>query len=200
MRQIITFFCVLISLAFAACQFNSSNQINDTYHINQEIVESISSKLKPLKGVTMSTMDFSLFENDKLIADSDSIGKPIESLLITSLHGDTILIAGFMGMFSGFGYQIELNKDRCSIHHFVSSDAKIYKLKTTDSLAYGISVPCKSSKLTLIEKPIFKKGEIVSGIIELKSEEYYEVTNGEENIYRAELTGYFKTEPLKILD
>lgn len=76
------------------------------------------------------------------------------------------------------------------------TDALIYILKKSDSLTFGVSVPCKTYKLTLRNKPTFKKGEVVEGIIELVSDEYYEVANGRETKYKMQLTGYFKTEPL----
>jgi hypothetical protein len=116
---------------------------------------------------------------------------------MTSLDGDTINITGFMGMFAGFGYQIALFKDTCIVRHFMKSDAEIYKLNKTDSLTFGVSVPCKTYKLTLTNKPSFKKGDIVEGVIELMSDEYYEVANGNERKYKMQLTGYFKTEPLE---
>lgn len=58
----------------------------------------------------------------------------------------------------------------------------------------GVSVPCKTYKLTLSKKPGFKEGEVLEGVIELTSDEYYEVANGKESKYRMQLTGYFRTD------
>jgi len=117
-------------------------------------------------------------------------------MTISSLDGDTISITGFMGMFAGFGYQVALFRDTCIVRHFIKSDAEIYKLKKPDSLTFGVSVSCVTYKLILTNKPTFKKGDIVEGIIELMSDDYYEVANGNERKYKMKLTGYFKTEPL----
>ena len=106
-------------------------------------------------------------------------------------------IWGFMGIFAGIGYQISLFKDTCIVTHFIKSDAKIYKLKKSDSLNFGVSVPCKTYTLTLANKPILKKRHVIEGIVELTSEDYYEVANGEEKKYSVQLKGYFKTGPLE---
>jgi hypothetical protein len=146
----------------------------------------------------LSYMDFKMYENDILVFDTYSKGKGIdECMIFSTLTGDTINITGFAGMFAGFGYLITLFKDTCIVSHFSKSDAEIYKLHKTDSLEYGVSVPCKTYKLTLSQKPAFKKGEVLEGIIELLSEDYYEVANGKEKKYKMQLTGYFKTDPLE---
>ena len=170
---------------------------NGSFVVDQSITAMVDKKVKSFNGVTMSSMDFKMFENDSIIADTYAKGKSIdECMTMSSLDGDTINITGFMGMFAGFGYQIALFKDTCIVRHFMKSDAEIYKLNKTDSLTFGVSVPCKTYKLTLSNKPTFKKGDIVEGTIELMSDEYYEVANGNEKKYKMQLTGYFKTEQL----
>jgi hypothetical protein len=146
-------------------------------------------------------MDFKMLENDSVVADTYAQGKSIdECMMMSLLEGDTINITGFMGMFAGFGYQIALFKDTCIVRYLGKSDVETYKLNKTDSLAFGVSVPCKTYKLTLVNKPTFKKGDIVEGIIELTSNDYYEVANGKENKYRIQLTGYFRTDPLESIE
>ena len=200
MKKTIIFTFILINFLFTACGQTKSDSFKSTYQINSKIKNQIDQKVKTFNGVTKGSMDFKMYENDSLIVDSDSFGKSIECMLNTTLSSDTVRIIGFMDMFAGFGYQIELYKDTCIVHHFATSDAKIYKLKKTDSLAFGVSVPCKTYSLTLTEKPTIKKGEIISGIVELESEDYFEVANGDENKYRVVIKGYFRTEPLQTLD
>ena len=200
MRKTTIFTFMLISFLFTAYGQTQSGSNESAYQINGEIEEQIEEKVKTFNGVTKGSMDFKIYQNDSLIADTDSKGKSIECLLMTNLTSDTVNITGFMGMFAGFGYQIELFNDTCLVSYFAISDAEIYKLNKTDSLTFGVSVPCKSYKLTLTKKPIIKKGEIISGIVELESEEYFEVANGDENKYRVVLKGYFRTEPLQTLD
>ena len=72
------------------------------------------------------------------------------------------------------------------VYHIVKTDAEIYKLHKTDSLEFGLNVPCVSYKLTLAEKPKFKEGEVIEG-------------NKGEKKYRMQLTSYFKAPPLQTI-
>ncbi len=149
----------------------------------------------------MASMDFKMFENDSLIGDTYATGKSIDECMIMALQeGDTINITGFLGMTAAFGYEIALFKDTCIVRHFMKSDVEIYKLKKTDSLKFGVSVSCRSYKLVLTEKPTFKKGAVIEGMIELTSDDYFEVADGQENKYSMQLTGYFKTAPVESLE
>ncbi|THU37980.1 hypothetical protein FAM09_14935 [Niastella caeni] len=191
------FFPTILLIALTFCGQTPKSFDNGAYVVDPSIKSRIDKKVKSFNGVTMSSMDFKLFKNDSILADTYAKGKSIdECMTMTSLDGDTINIIGFMGMFAGFGYQIALFKDACIVRHFAKSDVEIYKLKKTDSLSFGVSVPCKTYKLTLVSKPTFKKGDIVEGIIELMSDEYYAAANGNERKYKMQLTGYFKTKPL----
>ena len=49
-------------------------------------------------------------------------------------------------MFDGFGFQILLFKDSCIVRHIIASDTPIYKLEKSDSLSFGLAVPCKDRK------------------------------------------------------
>ena len=192
------FISALLLIVLSSCGQTPKSIDNGAYVVDQSIKAKVDKKVKSFNGVTMSSMDFKMFENDSIVADTYAKGKSVdECMTMTSLDGDTINITGFMGMFAGFGYQIALFKDTCIVRHFMKSDAEIYKLHKNDSLEFGVSVPCKTYKLTLTNKPTFKKGDIVEGIIELMSDEYYEVANGNERKYKMQLTGYFKTEPLE---
>lgn len=187
------FISSLLLIASGYCGQTPKSFHNGSYVVDPSIKATVDNKVKSFNGVTMSSMDFKMFENDSIVGDTYAKGKSIdECMIMVALDGDTINITGFMGMFVGFGYQIALFKDTCIIRHFAKSDAEIYKLNKTDSLDFGVSVPCKTYKLTLSNKPTFKKGDIVEGIIELMSEEYYEVASGNERKYKIQLTGYFK--------
>jgi hypothetical protein len=194
----------IITIALIHFLFSARGQTNQAiigaYQVDSKVKEQIEQKVKTFNGVTMGSIDFKMYKNDSLIADTDTKGKSIECMTMTTLDGDTANITGFMGMFAGFGFQIALFGDTCIVRHFAKSDVEIYKLNKTDSLTFGISVPCKSYQLTLANKPAMKKGDIIEGVVKLSSEEYYEVSNGDESKYRIELVGYFKTEPLQSLD
>ncbi|NII23556.1 hypothetical protein HB364_00590 [Pseudoflavitalea sp. X16] len=184
-------------ISLSACGQTPKPVENGAYIIDNSIKSQVDKKVKSFKGLTMSSMDFRMYQNGNLIGDTYAKGKSIdECMTMTTLQGDTINIVGFMGMFAGFGYQISLFKDTCIVRHFAKSDTEIYKLHENDSLEFGVSVPCKTYKLTLAEKPTFKKGQILEGIIELTSDEYYEVANDKESKFKIQLTGYFRTDPL----
>ena len=188
---------ILLLIALSSCGQTQEPIDNGNYTVDYSIKTKVDNKVKSFNGAIMTSMDFRMFENDSIVVDTYSKGKSIdECLTMASLDGDTINITGFLGMTAGFGYQIAVFKDTCIIRHFMKTDAEIYKYKKTDSLNFGVSVPCSTYKLTLTSKPTFKKGDIVEGIIELTSDDYYEVSNGKEKKYKMQLTGYFKTKPL----
>jgi hypothetical protein len=187
------FISTLLLIVFSSC-----GQAPGAYVIDPSIKTIVDKKVRSFNGSTFGSMDFKMFENDSIVGDTYSKGKSInECISMASLEGDTINITGFLGMTAAFGYQITLFKDTCIVRHFMKTDAKIYKYKKTDPLNFGVSVPCTAYKLTLISKPTFKKGDVIGGIIELTSDDYYEVANGSENKCKMQLTGYFKTEPLE---
>ena len=189
---------LFLFIALTSCGQTQKPFDNGSYIVDNSIKQQVDKKVKSYNGVNLSSMDVKLFENDSVIADTYSKGKSIdECMTFTTLEGDTINITGFAGMFAGFGYQIALFKDTCIIRHYAKSDAEIYKLHKNDSLEFGVSVPCKTYKLTLSHKPTFKKDEVLEGIIELTSEDYYEVANGDETKCKIKLTGYFRTAPLE---
>ena len=194
-------FHILISLLTLNCYGQTKiGSYSIDNNIQVKIDKNVTSFNDPALGSSViGSVDLKLFIKDSLITDTYSKDKKLECIIYTTLDGDTANITGFVGMFAGFGFQISLFKDSCLIHYISKSDSKIYKLKKTDSLNYAIAVPCKTSKLTLTNKPVIKKGEVISGIIELTSDDYYEVANGKETKYRMQLTGYFKTEALQSL-
>jgi hypothetical protein len=202
MKKITTFIRFILLLAvLTSCGQTQKPFDNGSYTVDNSIKQKVDKKVKSYNGITMSSMDFKLFENDSIAVDTYSEGKSIdECLTFTRVEGDTINVLGWAGMFAGLGYQITLFKDTCIVRHYVKSDAIVYKLHKNDSLDFGIYVPCKSYKLTLSKKPTFKKGEILEGVIDLTSEDYYEVANGRETKYKVQLTGYFKTDPIESID
>ena len=200
MTKLTTFInATLLIVAFvSSCRQSSKPIDNGSYIIDNSVKSKVDKKIKSHNGINTSSMDFKLVQNDSLVIDTYAEGKSIdECMTFTELSGDTINITGFAGMFAGFGYQIALFRDTCMVRHFAKSDAEIYALHKNDSLNFGVAVPCKTYKLTLSERPTFKQGEVLEGIIELTSEDYYEVANGDSKKCNVRLTGYFRTDPLE---
>lgn len=191
------FLFLFLFACICSCSHTGTIESNGGYSTNPAVKDEVAKKISSVNGIILGAIDYKLYENDSLIIDSHDKGKSSECFTMASLEGDTINITGFMGMFAGFGYTIELYQDTCIIRHFSKSDAEIYKLNKNDSLQFGVSVPCKAYSLMLAAKPSFKKGDVVEGIIELTSDEYYEVANGTERKYKMQLKSWFKTPPLE---
>jgi hypothetical protein len=183
-----------------SCTHTGSAESKAAYTVDPAVKDEVAKKISSVNDIILGAIDYKLYENDSLIIDSHNTGKSGECFNMASLEGDTINITGFMGMFAGFGYTITLYKDTCIVRHFSKSDAEIYKLHKNDSLKFSVWVPCKSYSLTLAEKPGFKKGEVVQGIIELVSEDYYEAANGEERKYKMQLKSWFRTAPAENME
>jgi hypothetical protein len=200
-RTLTTLFTVFLFLALSSCGQNPGPVNYHGYSVDNMVKKSVALKVKSFNGAAQSSMDFKMYENDSLIADTYATGKRIdECMTMTSLEGDSINITGWLGISAAFGYQIVLFRDTCIVVHFAQSDAEVYKLREHDSLEFGVIVPCKHYTLTLSEKPNFKKGQVLEGVVELNSEDYYEVANGEEKRCKVQLTSYFRTAPIESLE
>lgn len=197
MRYSFSILIIIFGILLSSCARTGTIEKAGGYSINPAVKDEVEKKISSANGIILGTIDYKLYENGSLIIDSHEKGKSSECFTMASLKGDTISITGFMGMFAGFGYTIELYRDTCIIRHFAKSDAEIYKLHKNDSLQFGVSVPCTAYSLTLAAKPAFTKGGVAEGIIELTSEEYYEVANGEERKYKMQLKSWFRTQPLE---
>jgi hypothetical protein len=113
------------------------------------------------------------------------------------LKGDTINITGYMIGQLGWGFELMLYKDSCIAASFGLSDGKIYKYKKSDTDSIDlILLPNISQKVVLSKKPAFQGGEIVVGMIELKSIPYYYTDL--DGKYTINLKAYFKTAALKV--
>jgi hypothetical protein len=180
---------LLLTLFVASNIF--SQETNGIYEIDNSIKEKIENKVFNFDSLTLGSMDFKMYSDDSIIANTFAENERSQCITMAFLENDTIFITGFIGMFSGFGYKLFLIDGSFSVYFFAKFDAQILKLNKDDSLNFGIDVPCKSFSLVLVEKPAFKNGELVEGIIKLESEDFYEVSDGKESKLRIELTGYF---------
>ena len=191
------FFLILVLIAFTSCKQAPKPVDKRTYIIDSSITQLLDKKLNSPGEKIMTLTDIRLYKDDKLVEDTYTSGESIkEGVVMISLTGDIIYMYGFLGTYGSFGYNIVLFKDSCAVGYFAKSDSAKYKLKREDSLELGILVHCKTSNLTLPKKPKFQAGEFVEGIIELTSEDYYEVVNGKESRCRMQLKSYFRTNPI----
>ncbi len=184
-------------LLLGACRQPSKPIITGAYTIDPSIKSEVEAHVQTDDKMMLSFVDFRLHEDDSVVADTYASGKPIkECMTMATLNGDTIHITVLLGISAAFGYQIALVRDTAIVRHVMSSDAPMYKQATTDTLTFGLAVPCIHYTLTLSERPVFKAGATVEGKIDLASTDYYEVANGQEHKLSVQLTSYFKTGPM----
>ena len=180
--------CVLRSCAPAAKPYDNRN-----YIVDPGISSQVSKKLKSSDGKNASSLFFKAWQNDSIIAENLTHGKILsDCITMSDLEGDSLQITSFAGMFAGFGYRIVLFRDTAVVRFMQKSDTEIYALNKDDSLSFGVFVPCRSYKLTLSKKPEFKREQIIEGMIDLRSEDFYEVANGKINRYSMQIVGYFR--------
>jgi hypothetical protein len=186
-----------LSIFIFSC-IDSQNTSNQEYKIDAGLTGEIKEQASLTNGVSMGKMEVKMFENDSLIVDTYDKEKKIEFITMSNLGNDTIRITGFAGMFAGFGFYLDISNGGYDLTCLAKSDVPIYKYNEQDTtLSFGLSVPCYQTSLTLTAKPIFENGETISGYLELKSNDFWEESNGESKKYKMELRAYFRTEELK---
>ncbi len=184
---------IVFSLFLSSCGQGQTTSKSD-YKIDNNVQSQVDKQTTSSNGVAMGKMEIRMFENDSLLFDTYGKDKKIEFFTMTTLQNDTIHITGFAGMFAGFGFYLDIFGDSYELTYLAKSDAEIYKYNKSDTtLTFGLSVPCSETSLTLVSKPTFKQDDIISGVLELKSKDFWEVSNGKEKKYRIELRAYFKT-------
>lgn len=146
------------------------------------------------------------YENDSLLSTTNSQiqAMPFKSFFYP--QNDTTVIDGAYGLFGGFGFSIKLiNKEAIIYHMLAGDDFPVYSLTKEGELKYRIEVPTTKAKLTLSKIPILEEEEIVYGIVEFDSNEYYQsgvILDGEEieerRKIRMNMKIYFKSKFIDI--
>lgn len=91
------------------------------------------------------------------------------------LTGDTIKVKMGLFAFGGFGFTIDLNKDKFKgIYLEDTYEEFIYKTKSTDTvLVDNVYVENEEQSLILENKPTFSVGENILGYLTFKTKNYY---------------------------
>jgi len=179
MKNIIILFILSISLVSCGQKVLTDST---NYVIDEDVSKIVESRISESEYGIMpnkipiykNSMILDYFENDSLIL---SINGEENSIVFKSFfytYNDTLTIDGAFGMFEGFGFSIKIKNNKAIVYHLAASDElPIYSLNENDSLKYRIEVPCTDTKITLSKIPELKESEIVYGIVEFKSEDYY---------------------------
>lgn len=185
---------IFFIFTFFSCVNSQKNEISPILIIDKESKIEIDNKLANSNHHYNCLIEYNRYENDNLVESN----KVVSALAFTRLEKSTATITGFAGIDEGFGFILLVDKDSCSIRCELQSTKDIYKLKKNDVPTFGIFVPCKYQKTTLIEKPKFESQEIIKGKIDIKSEDFYKKINEQFKSVRIEMKAYFISEPMPI--
>ena len=180
MRTIIAILCLVACLQ--ACYQTHIGSTSD-YRIDETIKRQVEGVIS--EGELGGEMGGILAYENLLIADyylEDSLmvslrneenRLPFKSFFYT--QGDTLSIDGAYGLFGGFGFSIKFIDNRPIVYHLLAGDEfPVYSMTETGELQLRIEVPCTNTKLTLSKEPELKESEILYGVVEFESKDYYQ--------------------------
>tara|TARA_B100000795_G_C22646892_1_gene378711 strand:- start:66 stop:662 length:597 start_codon:yes stop_codon:yes gene_type:complete len=180
------FSCLSIKQAF----LKGENYV--VYSIDHSVEPLIDSLQTKKHTVLLGAMELSLKE-DGIELNKNKSGKLKSFMTLVSGKGNFVRINGFIGFSSTIGFETTIMNNLSESRFTVTSDqSEIYTLNRKDSVfTTGLRVPSKSSSLILTKKPTFKKGDIIKGIVELESEEFYILKRRKLKEYKAKIKAYF---------
>lgn len=170
-----------------------SNSVEPTRQSMEDEIDSLTSKQE---HIYHGSMEVEIVENDKVIFSTMNDASIAECAVFSQHEPDSTVIRLWVGMFVGFGMDIIIKEDSTYTEMLISSDdLPIYKQHQEDSLLQlGLRLKPIKQKLQWVDKPILEQGEIIKGIIEAESQEFWEVSNGQEKKTRISIKAWFKSE------
>ena len=179
--------CLLISIT-------SSGQKDPPFIVDSTVSTIVDENIKLTDFPASSTMKSTMTINDTTFAENYGFGKNLGAVTQASLRHDTIFITSFlMAREATFGYKIILTRDSCTIKYFSLADEDIFKINKADKPSHLISFICQTNKLTFSRRPQFKIGELIEGVVELATNDFWSYNKGQNTKVKVKLTGYFKT-------
>ena len=199
------FFSLCTLLCYGQEQYEPIEIVIDTTII-QEVEAQISpfdfgaSSYDPLL-LYQNVVRASYYESDSLVFDTRGQEQILPFKTLTFSRGDTVIMSGWYGLFGGFGFSIYWIDDQPYLYHMLSADEfPTYALTPDDPLELRIEVPCHDAKVIFSQKPEWKVGEVIYGMVQFSSGEYYQsevIVDGEERYerlrIRMNMTIYFKS-------
>lgn len=180
MKNILTF--ILLSMSLVSLGQNAKHD-SKSFAIDKHIEKEVESKISESqfgeieKDVLIyeNTLIIDYFENDSLTISTKGKDKKVVFKSFFYNYNDTLTIDGAYGLFEGVGFSIKIKNNKATVYHMLASDEfPSYSINENDSLEYRIEVPCTNTKLTLSKRPKLKNGEIIYGMVEFESENYYQ--------------------------
>lgn len=202
MTKLPAYFILLLATGiFISCKRIKRNVIYDNYTLDNTVSERVYNKLFKFKVSHIYVQDYILFEQDlatgKLVKNET---KGIESWIGGASHDTSIVLSFFAGALPEFGCNLWLYRDRSNINAFIRADSAVYKILKTDTLASEIMIHKKFFTLALANKPAFQNEELVEGIFELTTADFYKVSGGREKKCHLQLKAYFSLSTLPKLN
>lgn len=172
------------------------------FSIDSTIRPAIDQSIAKGEYAALPTLDLQMFVNNEEVINTFEKEKKVQFLTQAYYERDTLYILGFIGMFSGVGFYLDLYGDSSRVTLYATTDGpEVYKLNETDTTYQrGLSVPAKSCNLTLTKVPEYMEGEIVEGLVTLDSREFYSKSHKEQrdDKIQAKISAYFRTEPIHL--
>lgn len=212
MNKIFTILCFLIIIN--SCD-NRKQQSTSTFEVSYTINKEVESKIsksdfgnsaKDAFEIYNNTLIADLYENDSLVMSTKMEKKQMPFKSFYYSRNDTLTIDGAYGIFGGFGFSIEIVEGIPIVYHMAAGDNNpIFSMSKDGELEFRIEVPCAETKLTIsnISKP--KEEKPIYGVVEFKSNEYYQsgpIVQGKEiedrTKIRMNMTIYFKSNYLDL--
>jgi hypothetical protein len=192
---------IILTLLFSSSlliSITSYGQIKFRYTIDSTISKAVDENIKLTDFPASSAMKSTETINDTTLPENYGFGKNFGAITQASLSHDTIFITSFlMARKASFGYKIVLTSDNCTVNYFSLADENIFKINKSDKPTHLIIMVCKTNKLTLSQKAQFKVGDSIEGVVELITNDFWSVNDGQNTKVKTQLTGYFKTTLIK---
>ena len=168
------------------------------YPIDESIIKEVAANTRKDGKMEIGSLEIRYYEDDSLITETFSNDKSVSFWIIQKHSPDHIQLTGMVGMFDASGFRLGITKEKFNVDYFTNADFGIYKKKKSDTvLSSGVTLQCKDESLTLSAYPGFEDGEDIIGIVEFKTPEYWQVSNGKEKKIRLEGKAYLSTRLIK---
>lgn len=169
------------------------------YIVDESLKEEVERSIGDMNGVPVGKLEIRFYENDVLTFDNFGDNEKGELAFMTSYYNDTISIIGFAGFAIALGFYLDLYGDNYELTYLVKGDMPVYKYNEEDTEKhFKLSVPCSYTSCILTSKPTFKKEDVVLGVVELKSDDFWYFGNEEKIKNRVELKAYFLAEEIDL--
>jgi hypothetical protein len=166
------------------------------YTVDNQLVNQVKKNNPNNSGILKKSMKLNSYTNGRVFyVQYDG---PEDCYTKTIFSNDSILITGHMEGELGYGFMLFLFGDSCKAAAFALSDSAIYKYQISDTVLVDFITPQSlTQKVALSKRPLYKEGEVITGLVEIESKEFYYYVKKPTTRFTIKLKAYFQTAPLK---